>query len=183
MDDNETKNVQPSHYLVTSSEEDEYDDPTWTPPKTPLTPKRRGYRIEAIVLENMKTNCCDVKINPSRKNQMKIDGRCSYCNKGIQIKTTNQTYGLKRVAVTKASGESTCDGSPVSIYKFYVTDEGVCRKKSRIFSPNHSTKSGTYYSHIKNNPWGQPILEPTSETNVKGMPYDIVDVINKRLYF
>jgi hypothetical protein len=159
------------------------DDPDWIPPKTPFTPKTRGYRIEAIVLENMYTTCCGVKITPSRKNQMKIDGRCSNCNKGIQIKTTNQTCGMKRVAVTKASGLSTCQGSPVSIYKFYVSEGGVCKKKSRIFSPNHSTKSATYYSHVTDNPWGQPILEPTNETTVKIMPDDIVSVINKKLFF
>jgi len=163
---------------------DDFDnDPSWSPPKTPLTPKTRGFKVEKIVLTNMKTTCCNAKITPARANQKKIDGRCSKCNKGIQIKTSNQKYGLKKVCVTKASRQDTCKGSPVSIYKFFVCDKGICVKRSRVFSPNHNTKIATYYSHVKDNPWGQPILEPTTNTNVKNMSMDIVDNINRQLFF
>ena len=163
---------------------DDYDaDPSWSPPKTPLTPKTRGFKIEKIVLKSMKTTCCGAKIIPARANQRKIDGRCSKCNKGVQIKTSNQKIGLERVGVTKPSLLSTCKGSPVSIYKFFVCDTGVCAKRSRVFSPNHCTKIATYYSHVKDNPWGQPILEATIDTNIKNMSMDIVEKINKKLYF
>ena len=162
--------------------DDLINDPSWSPLKTPLTPKTRGFKAEAIVIENMKTTCCCAKIKPAKTNQKKIDGRCSNCNKGIQIKTTNQKHGLKRVCVTKASGLDTCEGSPVSIYKFFICEERVCEKRSRVFSPN-SLKTGTYYSHVKDNLWGQPILEPTNETIIKRMPFNIVEKLNEELYF
>lgn len=138
----------------------------------PMTPKSLGKLIEKKVIDFMPTSCCGARIKAAKPNQIVYDGKCSQCLKKIQIKSTSLSYKSNQVCVTKPSKNGTLN-SPVSIYKFQIHNGKICKKRSKIFSPDYKTKTH-HYIHIRDDRWGNPIIEPSAGTVVKSIPKNVI---------